>query len=209
MKRILILVSFAFAAGALAAAYYCKDTFWQAVAINVSTTFLGIGFGVIAVNIYLERNSRKGAVRSLLVLSHESIAEFHNLLLDICWAKYGRDGWKKILAEYAEAKGKPEALRQEVREALYEIMKNNHTVKNRIDILEETLTELSRLVGWDLDASLLKACLDSRIAISRLKSVVMDDSPKAIDATTEHLLDSDHHSQRARRILMEMAGIKE
>lgn len=65
------------------------------------------------------------------------------------------------------------------------------------------------MVGWDLDSRLLKACLDSRIAIGRLKESTFDDSDDAIDAATEQLMNADIRAQDARRFLMEIAGVSD
>ncbi len=188
-------------------AYFCKSPFWQAVLINASTSFMALGVALIFVNIYLERHARRGAVKSLLVLSNRAIAQFHNSLLNQAWAKYGRDEWGKTRSEYVKSNGKAAALRHDVREFLYETAKSNKDIAAKLEKLLDTLTELSRMVGWDLDARVLEACLDSRIAIGRLKDVVFDDSDAAKDAATEHLMDADLHSQGVLHLLMTIAGV--
>jgi hypothetical protein len=209
LKQLLTLLSFLLMAISLAIAYYCQSAFWQAVAINSGTSFMALGVGLLFVNVYLERNSRRGAVRSLLVLSNDALADFHDMLLDLCWAEFGRDQWGKIMEEYIDADGQPQALRQDVRDKLYVLIKSNSMLMSKIERLEETLTELSRMVGWDLDANLLRACLDARISISRLKKTTLDESDEAKNSITEHIIDTDLHCQDARTMLMEIAGISD
>ena len=207
MKLTLTIISFVLMVAALIIAWFLKSKFWESVAINAATSFMALGVGLIFVNIYLERHARKGAVRSLLVLSHTAIGDFHDALLDIGWARFGRDQWGNFIKEYMDAGGQPEALRQEVRDFLYNTVKDNTALARKIDKLEETLAELSRMVGWDLDPQLLQHCLDSRIAVAHLKRTDSDGSAAAKDQVTEHLLDADIQSQIAQRILMDIAGI--
>lgn len=131
MKQMLVVVSFGMMALLLVGAYYCPNAFWQAVGINAATSFMALGIALIFVNVYLERSARRGAVKSLLVLSNQAIAEFHNAFLDICWAKFGRDEWGQIGREYINAQGQPEALRQEVRRFLYNTAKSNTDPKRK------------------------------------------------------------------------------
>src|SRR6266446_8117696 len=125
MKRLLVAIALGLMAVLLTGAYFCHSPFWQAVLINAATSFMALGVGLIFVNIYLERHARKGAVRSLLVLSHTAIGDFHDALLDIGWARFGRDQWGNFIKEYMDAGGQPEALRQEVRDFLYNTVKDN------------------------------------------------------------------------------------
>jgi hypothetical protein len=207
MKRLLVVGTFALMVACLIAAYFTQSPFWQAFLINSSTSFLALGAGLLFVNVYLEGKARKGAVRSLLVLSHRAIVDFHNDLLTAAWSKFGRDQFGKIADEYVKAGGRPEALRSEVRQGFYEMMKSDKNLASRLVALEEALTELSRLAGWSLDPRLLEACLDARISISRLKATALDDSDKAKNDVTEHILDTEFHSSKALRLLKELAGL--
>jgi hypothetical protein len=209
MKSLLVVGSFVLAIASIAAAYFCPSPFWQAVGINVGTSFMSLGVALLVVNVYLERSSRKGAVTSLLVLGHTAIADFHNFFLERCWSQFGMDEWSKAYGEYMKSEGDPSAVRQDVRDFLYDLAKSNAGMRTRVDRLSETLSELSRLVGWDLDPDLLRACLESRTAIYRLHDVEYDDSDKSKAAVTEHLLDADVHSQVARKLLMKIAGVVE
>jgi hypothetical protein len=142
MKTLLALICFASMAICLALGYVCTIPFWQAFLINASTSFLALGVGLILVNIYLERSARKGAVKSLLVLSNRAITDFHNPWVRLCWARFGRDEYGKIGREYIKAKGKPQALRQEVRDGFYELVKNHPELMSTVESLEESLIEL-------------------------------------------------------------------
>jgi len=209
MKRNLTLATFGVGLLALVGGYFCPSPFFQAFLINISSSFLAIGSGLLIVNIYLERQARKGAVKSLLVLSNEAIAEFHNLWLDLIWAKMGSEGYDQTVQGYIKAGGKPEALKESARLDIYNAVNANKALQSAVDKLETTLTELSRLVGWDLDPRVLEASLDARLAIGRLKAVEMDDSAKSRDMVTENIIATDLYSGRARVLLMELAEVGE
>jgi hypothetical protein len=208
MKTLFVFISFGLMAIALCAGYFLTDKFWEAVAINAGTSFMTMGVALIFINIYLERNARRGAVKSLLILSQKSIVQFNNTLLDLCWAKFGRDEWGKIGQEYLNSNGKPESLRQDVRSFLYELAKTNTDFKDKLDKMLDTLTELSRLVGWDLDANLLESCLNSRISIGRLKEINYNDSEDAKKDATEHIMDTQIRSNDTLDLLKTLAGIQ-
>lgn len=207
-KRLIALGAFGAAALTLYLARIITDTFWQEVALHVFALFLALAVGVIIVNVLLENRARQNAVRSLLFLAHDAVKDFHNEWMDLVWAKFGREDYGKIGDEYFKAKRKPEALKQSVRSDIYFIVKGNAALLARLEVLDEAMTELSRLGGWSLDPSLLSSCLDARRSIGRIKRAAFDDRDESKDYVTEHILDTDIHSTRARRRLMELAGIK-
>src|SRR6266849_848248 len=193
MKRNLTLAAFGVAILALVGGYLCRSPFFQTFLINLSSSFIAIGCGLLVINIYLERQARKGAVKSLLLLSNEAIAEFHNLWLDLAWARLGSEGYSECVQGYVKAGGKPEALKESIRLEIYNAVKGSTGLQPAVDKLETSLTELSRLIGWDLDPRVLEASLDARLAIGRFKAVPMDDSTVSRDAITEHIMDTDIH----------------
>ncbi|QUX95081.1 MULTISPECIES: hypothetical protein [unclassified Marinomonas] len=209
MKIKFVVGCFLIAAAFLFGAYFSNPSFWQAVLINTGTSFIALGIGLVLVNIYLEQNARKGAVKSLFVLSNSAIAGVHNHFLNTCWAKFGRDEFGKIIDEYVKSNGNPKSLKLEVREYFYELVKNDRALFNHLDSMAESLTELSRLVGWSLNASLLESSLNSRIAINKLKELDLDDSEDAKNSATEYLLDADLKGQETRHILLKLADIEE
>jgi hypothetical protein len=190
------------------AAYWCPIQFWQSFLVNASTSFIALGVGLIVVNIYLERDSRRSAVESLLTLTIPVISSFHNTWFEMCWAKFGLERFAEIGVEYIKSGGKPECLQRVVRDDLYRVVKNNANLATKLDSLENTLIELSGMAGWDLDARLIGACLDARKSISRLKEVNRDDSEQATTSITEHILDTDLYSQKALNRLAELAGVE-
>jgi len=207
-KWSITLGAFLISVAVLLGARYCPSTFWQNFLLGISVNFLILGVSLSVINIYFERRTRKGAVRALLILSQRSINTFHNKWLQACWDAFGKDETGKIFKEYTTAKGAAEALKQQVRDNFYNILKNNTEISGLVDDLDNTLVELSRLAGWDLDERLLEACLRARISIQALKSVPFDDSDQSKLNITKNILDVDIRTAKARILLRELAGVE-
>lgn len=176
--------------------------------VGLAGNLFAVALGIVIVNQYLESSSRKRAVKALLTLSDQVIAEFHNHWMNICWAEFGRDKYGEIAAEYIRSNGKPEAIKEEVRHQIYAIYKDDLVLQNYVRKLDEVLAEVSRLAGWSLDPSFLAECLRGRIAISRLFSTILDGSILAVNSVTEQILDIDLLANASRQMLIQMAGIK-
>jgi hypothetical protein len=208
MKRRLFFIAIGIGALCFAAGYFVTNESLRSFLIGLSTNFIAIGVGIVFINYYIESDSRKGAVTALFILTDESIANYHDSLLERGWSKFGQEKFSSILDEYTSAALDPSALSGDVRDFLYDLYKQPAFSKT-VNDLDESLTELSRLSGWNLDADLLKYCLEARISVTRLKSLTLDDSSTTKTAVTEHLLDLNLKTSTARYILMRLAGIKE
>lgn len=207
-KSSLIIFNLALAAICLLWAWMTKSEFSRSLAINLATTFFAIGWGIITINIYLERSDRRAAVRPLLSLSHESIARLHNTLLDTMWARFGREPFGRLLHGYQQSGGKPMAISAPERREFYDAVKSERAkVIKLLDELDQTLEELSWLVGWNLDARVLGAALTSRKAIQDFRQITFDDTEPTQLLVLEHILDADISAQVVRARLMKMVGI--
>lgn len=181
----------------------------NAFLIGMSGNLFAVAIGIVIVNQYLESDARKGAVRALLLLSEHAITEFHNNWLDTCWARFGRDTYGGIFSEYLRAGLMPDALRDDVRNTIYDLYVNNPQLQQHTRDLDNVLSELSRLAGWSLDPEILEECLHARTAIARLNAIERNGSPEAIREVTEHVLDIDIHTGHARSLLMKVGGLKD
>lgn len=190
------------------AGYWLPPPFWQSLFINLATTFFALAIAVVAVNMYLERSKQREAVKSLLLLSNEAIARFHNTLLTHLWTRFGKVEFGDIRKEYVRTNGDPNAIKPDDRSKIYELVKaNTKDIMSLVENLDQSLIELTTLVGWDLDVDLLTHILKSRFCVRKLRNRSFDDSDDAKKAVCEHLIDLDNFSQLARYRLMEMAGV--
>lgn len=207
MKLLLALLIGLSGAASLVGSFYVETTQWQSFLVGMAGNLVAVALGIVLVNQYLESNARRGAVKALLMLSEQSVTAFHNRWLHLCWSRFGRDEYVKINDEYMKANGAPDALKEEVRHDIYDVYVANPDLQNLIKALDEALTELSRLAGWSLDNSLLEESLKARVSVSKLLSVVIDDSVESRSLVTEHVLDIDLFTGAVRQRLMELAGV--
>jgi hypothetical protein len=207
MKKRLTFAVIGAAVLLLVAALFIKQALISSFLVGVSGNLVAVAVGIVIVNHYLENDARKRAVQALFALSTQTINGFHNTWLDLCWARFGKDEYGKLATEYINSGGRPEALRTESKDALYEIYVNSTELHEAIRRLDEALTELSRLAGWSLDPDILAGSLEARSSIGRLHATTCDGSRKAVDAVTEHILDIDIGTGKARFTLKKIAGL--
>lgn len=209
MKKYLILISVILAALAGVAAYYSTSNFFQSYLIEVSATFLSVAVGVVVVNIYLDRASRKGPTKLILALSNEAIVSFHNTYINLLLTKFGKSELQAFADIYINTNGDPKALSPNIRSQIYELakMKENELTKLLHD-LEGALTEITSLAGWDLDTQLLESTLKARTAIRQYRKLSFDDSDDAKEKLTEALLNIDIFTDEVHTILIKLGGYK-
>ena len=209
MKFLIAVVILVLAIPPLVMAHQTGDPVWQSFFAGLSSSLFVLGIGVLAVNLYLESASRRNAVKALFMLSQTAIGEFHNDWLRSCWAKFGRDEYGRMGNELTKVNLDVSAIKKEARAAIYDIYVSSPTLRARVAELESVLSELTRMVGWSLDARLLTACLLARTTMAELKVQALDGSDESIDAVTKQLFHLDITTQAARKTLMRLAGIKE
>lgn len=210
MKRYMIAASVLAALATATAAFFAPEKFWQPLLINVATTFLALALGVIAVNIYLERDIRRDAVRSILSLANEAIANFHNTFLDLMWSQFSKDEFGEMRDKYMKAHGDIMVLAPESRQRLYDSAKQKSAeVAPLLQKLDETLSEITALVGWNMDARVLQQALQARTSIRKYRAIALDDKPETVGRIAKHLLDIDTFSATVHRLLEELGQIKQ
>lgn len=208
LKEKLIWINAVLFVAAGVGAHFAPILFWQPMLINLSTTFFAIAAGVIVVNIYLDRDSRRGAVVSLLQLSDRAIADFHDAFLEMVWTRFGKDEWDEIIDGYVRGNGDVMTIKPGYRKWLYELAKDRRDkFSPMIQDLDDSLQEIISLVGWSLDAELLAFALRGRNAIRLYRGIPYDDTDEAEAKITEHLIDMNLQASFARSRLMDLSGI--
>ena len=208
-KPMLTAVNAALALLIAVGAYFAPAGYWQSLLVNLATVFFGAALAIVVVNIYLERDSRRKAVGALLRLATDGIADFHNTFLDLMWGKFGKDDFGQLRERFKNARGDIMVLNQEQRRAIYDMGKQHHAkLTPLLEKLDQVLAEVTSLVGWSLDSTLLTQVLQGRNAIRRFRSITLDDSDQAINEAAEHLIDIDTFSASAYHILKALSGTR-
>jgi hypothetical protein len=190
--------------------YFVQNNTTVALIQHLSSCSIEISIAIIIVNIYLERKSKQDAIYSILQYSDTNIIQFHNKLLDFMWTKFGKNEWGDLIAEYVDGDSEPEVILPERRNNIYEIIETNYNALSlNIRNLESTLIEMTYLIGWNLDADLLKLSIDARTSINKFFQVTIDDSSESRLQAIKHLIDIDCFTTEIRRTLIKLANVKE
>ncbi len=210
MKHKLVIIPSSLGLSLLLGGYYIPDEYWRSASINLSTGLLFFGLGIYIVNIYLERHTRSHAVRALLRMVNESIAAFHNRLLDLAWTRYSKEEFANLAVRYLKGNADIMSISPQDRQTLFSLFNENRAEITRLAAnLEPILMEATSLAGWNLDPMILTRCLEARQSLRKLLQCDFEDRDDSRDSVVEHILDLDAHSQLARRKLLELAGIDE
>lgn len=206
-KKIAIL-SFLLAIGLAAAGYFASSAYIGGLLANIASTFLGLSIGLYIVNIYLDRESKRAAVTSLLKLIAPSIQGHHNALLHEAWNRFGKPQWGEIIGRYTENGGDPRALTPEERQKIYDMVKAGKVkYDSTFTTLEAELKELALILGWSFDPGILSASFNCRYAITKLRAATFDDSEEAKLEVCEHFLDTEFTSSLVFHGLVELLGL--
>jgi hypothetical protein len=177
---------------------------WGDFLIGLAGNLIALAVGSWLVNQFLESDGRRRAIRALLILSEESINDFHQHWLALRGSGFNPADEPSRSQESDNADAAA-ALSDADRKRLYALYKDNSEFREQVKSLDETLIELSRLAGWSLDPEVMEACLKARTAISRLGTVVLDDSASALADVSKQLLAIDVQTEKARRKLKRIA----
>ncbi|WP_254459735.1 hypothetical protein [Xanthomonas sacchari] len=208
MKKRFAAIAAIFGVAALVVAYRVTNTTTAGFLSGLAGNLLSLALGILIVNLYLENKSKRSAVLALLSVTQHHVAAFHNHWISTCWAHFGKDRFGQIAKEYLGSGGKPIALSEATRKEIYHLYNGDQTMQKYLLNLDESLTELSRLAGWSLNPDILEASLKTRLSISQLREISLNDSPDAYTQVTEHLLDTDISCGIVLKSLMDVAGVQ-
>jgi hypothetical protein len=191
-KRKLIFISVLLGGAFTIGGYFVPEGYWQSLLIELGATFLAVAVGIVAVNIYLDKDSRKAAIKSIVQLSGSSMNAYHRHITNLLLTRFDADEATTIVRKYAEHNGDINFIKPDHRRWIYDLAKADQArIAAVVNDLERTLEEVTSLVGWDLDSSLLASTLHARQSIRLYREIPFDDSEEAMKRITEHLLDID------------------
>lgn len=175
------------------AGYFLPAGYAQDLATGITGTFLGLGIAVIAVNYFLGASDRKAAAAPLLKLILPNMYEINNILLVDLWNNhFGIDEAKRLVEIYKSNRGNPKAFSPEQRDRIHACILSKKTELLRVHaLLGEQLKELSTLVGWSFDSTIVAAALEARlnfVAFQKyIDSAETEDKYKLIEAYIDGL----------------------
>jgi len=204
----LSLASFAIGVSIAAGAYFTEG-YWESMLLDLAMVFVALGAGLLAINFYLDMHARKSAVEPLLELVEEAIQEHHNNLVDRAWERIGKPQFNELVDRYVKHGRDPLALTPGERDAVYEMVKSEREVLNRLhDHLDEQLKELALILGWSFDPRILQHTFVCRSAIARMRAIKFDDTEASKRQVAQTFLDIDISAFAVHGHLAEAIGLR-
>lgn len=208
MKKYLVLISFLLFLVVAFIAYQIQNPFFQIFLISISTTFFAVAVAILVVNIYMEKSKRKDAIASLFGLANNSMIQFHNNILDQAWTQFGKSEYNDIVNSFFDSNYDIKVLKPNDRTKLFDAFKvKRDEFINYSNELENTLSELTNLVGWDLDSDLLLFTLEARQSIRNFKNVRLNDTDESRENFVTALMSIDVDVGLAREKLKDLGKV--
>jgi len=178
-------------AATAAGAYWASAAYWRPLLLNLAATFLAAGLAVVIVNLYLDRGSRKDALKALLRMVLPAIKDMHNSILDEVFKRFGKEEFDSLVKRYTDAGGDPRALTPAERDKFYGLVKDNHDrLRDLFRRLNEVMKELTAILGWSFNPDLLREVFFCRYAVSKFLLLKLDDTDQGKLDAVEQFFDS-------------------
>lgn len=185
--------------------------FVQDVLVGLSTTFFGVGLGVVVINYYLTSVDKKSAAGPISKLIAPNIAKLHNeLFIKHLIKELGKEEMSRLLGIYQKHKGQPNAFSPSDRDILYDaIVPIRKELSDVYDALHEQMKEVTLLLGWTYDTAITAAALTARLSYGAFKSAAWDGSVEDKLKVIEAYLDSEGATSTVYSKLQSHLGLKD
>lgn len=195
----------------LVSAYFTDTTFWQSTLISLGTTLLGLGLAILLVNHTLLSSDKKLAAGPVLKLISPNMSKLHNeLFLNHLHEKLGKNQFQELLKIYQDHKRDPRAFSPEQRDVLHgAIISRRDEILAVHDLLQEQFRELTALLGWSFDSTIVGAALDARISFATFRGASSDTSDDSKRSVIESFLDGEAAAFKVLERLAEHFGLEE
>ncbi len=150
---IIICVVFALFSGAgFVVSYHIDNIYWQTLILNMSSALIQLVLGMVIVNLYLDKDSKKRVATAFLSSAGNRIAAYHNMFLELLWNEFGQKRWGEILDSYIESECMPMSISAEDQQKFYTVIKDNYDdIKHVLYLAGEQADEMSKtgLLNFD------------------------------------------------------------
>jgi hypothetical protein len=192
-------------------AYRTPAGYWQDLLMSLSTTFLGLGIGVIAVNAYLSSADKRQFAKPVLKMIAPNIQELHNeLFIKHLHKSFGKNDFEALMDVYNKHNRNPKAFSPKQRDDLYSAIEAIKPELLRLhELLGEQLRELTLLLGWSFDSRVTSAALTARLGFATFKGLNWDGSDASKTTAIEAYLDSEAATSATVKHLISYLGVKD
>ena len=206
-KTIIVLaIIFSLMSGiGMSLSYMIPNPYLQTLSMSISVALLQLVLGIVIVNLYIDKKSKKNIARSFLAPADRCIATYHNTFLDVIDAEFGQKQWREIITEYWNGNGDPSIIALNERKRVYNVVKNNYeTIKGLLYNSGEQMADMTRSGILTFDAQLHTHAWAAKESARRFLRI--DINAKEVDITEvfECCVDFDLHTQIVRARLYDL-----
>ncbi len=166
----------------VASAYWEKDSdYWLNVLTDFGFLLVGLGAGILAINVYFESGKRQTAMRALRNLVQPSLGPAREHIVTCLCSKFGDTKFQELVAAYRKHQCDPERLLAHERSRLEEVVWDERVVlSEHFAAIAKDMDTLLHVIGWSFDdKQLLEDILCCRAESQRFVRVCAVENLKA------------------------------
>ncbi len=181
------------------------------LAVSLFGTSGGLFVGLIVVNIYIDKSSRKVAAVPLALLIETAINRLHNdYFVEIANQKFGSTKFGAMITDFGEGKREAQAFSPEDRCALRDmLMHHKNGIITSVEDVDKRFSTLIDVLGWTFDAKVVAYALETKRNASELIAALNSEDPDATERMIKHWFDIDLNASATRRRLAQILEIDE
>lgn len=208
MRKTIIVLAIVFSLMSgigMSLSYMITEPYLQALLLSVSVALLQLVLGIVIVNLYIDRKSKKNIALSFLGAADKSIATYHNTFLEVIWAEFGQKKWQEILTEYIRNNGDSITIPTNEKQRVFNVVKNNYdNIRKLLFNSGEQMSEMSKSGILTFDDQLHSHAWAAKESARRFLRI--DINAKDVDITEvfECCVDFDLHTQNVRARLYDL-----
>lgn len=206
-KTIIVLaIIFSLMSGVgMSLSFMIPQPYLQALSMSISVALLQLVLGIVIVNLYIDRKSKKNIALSFLGAADKSIATYHNTFLEVIWAEFGQKKWQEIITEYIRNNGDSITIPTNEKQRVFNVVKNNYdNIRKLLFNSGEQMSEMSKSGILTFDDQLHSHAWAAKESARRFLRI--DINAKDVDITEvfECCVDFDLHTQIVRARLYDL-----
>lgn len=203
---IIIAIIFSLISGiGMALSHMINNTYMQTLSLSISVSLLQLVLGIVIVNLYIDKKSKRNIARAFLGPADRYIATYHNTFLDVIDEEFGQKQWREIITEYLIGNGDPSIIALNERKRVFDVVKNNYeTIKILLYNSGEQMSEMTKSGILTFDDQLHSHAWAAKETARRFLKIDINAEDVNVTDVFECCVDFDIHTQIVRARLYDL-----
>lgn len=203
---IIIAIIFSLISGiGMALSHMITNTYMQTLSLSISVSLLQLVLGIVIVNLYIDKKSKRNIARAFLGPADRCIATYHNTFLDVIDEEFGQKQWREIITEYVIGNGDPSIIALNERKRVFDVVKNNYeTIKTLLYNSGEQMSEMTKSGILTFDDLLHSHAWAAKETARRFLKIDINAEDVNVTDVFECCVDFDIHTQIVRARLYDL-----